>query len=408
MNCKEIDELSEIAKKRGGELISTEYKNNHTKISFRCFHNHIFNIIPRSVKQGRWCPKCKIHNRTEEICRIYFEHIFGSSFPKKRPDWLIGNNGYRIELDGYSPDRMVAFEYNGAQHYKKTSWYGFDDLELARIKQNEIVKISTCKERGITIVIIDYKTRVDKFLYEIKKQLINANYPDIDKLNWTEPSLVSIYTSDVYLNRLRDDLLLNGFILLDTEYRGETAKYIARCNVCGYERKAEPFSLRKNLCKRCSKKERKTIDDARKLAESRDGVCLSENISKNSDILIWKCKDGHIWKASYNNVQKGTWCPIDGERNRKFNSIIGRRERKQDTNKIKLKNVRDFAHKNGFELLSDTYINCDSPLIFQCQNNHQWSIGFRSFKRAVKQGRGCTYCGPHLSKATKYGKSKDQ
>jgi hypothetical protein len=396
----EIKKISEIAKKCGGKLINTNYKNNYDKMCFECFHGHVFKNSANAIKNGRWCPKCNSNNRTEEICRVYFEHIFKSKFLKKRPEWLIGKNGYRIELDGYSEDSMVAFEYNGQQHYKKTFWYNFDNAELERMRINEFIKIEKCKERGIILIIITYKTKICNLISEIKKQLSIFNYPNIDSLDWSEPSLKEIYTSEVYIQKLRKDLLLNGFNLINNDYFGEDYKYTAKCNICGFERKANPWSLRKNGCKRCSGTEKKTIEDCIKLASSHGGFCLSKVYVNNSEPLQWECKCGYIWFASYNSIQAGSWCPKDGEEIRKLSIKSSWENRKLIENIVKFENAKIIAFENGFKLLSENYISCDSPLVFLCKQGHKWCVGLRSFKKAIKQGRGCTQCGPNSIKDT--------
>lgn len=400
MTHKEIEILSEIARKRGGKLLTLNYTNSSTKMQFQCFHGHIFEIVPNSIKQGRWCPSCKKYNRTEAICRVYFEHIFGNKFVKIRPKWLIGNKGNRIELDGYSSDCMVAFEYNGQQHYKKTSWYNFDDNELKRIKENEIIKISKCKEQGVFLVIISYRTKIADFLLEIKRQLIQLNYPGVETLQWTDPSLKSVYTNEVYIEKLKKDLLEKGFSLVDSEYRGETYKYKAICNVCGCERKASPCSLKENSCKRCSEKEKKTIDDARFLAQSRGGECLSDVYVNNYTPLEWKCSCGYVWMTSFNSVQSGNWCPKDGNNQKKLSVKASWDNRRVNENILKLEEARSLANENGLVLVSKEYVSCDAPLVFLCSKKHEWNIGMRAFRRAIKQGRGCTLCGKNSAKDT--------
>ena len=52
-----------------------------------------------------------------------------------------------------------------------------------------------------------------------------------------------------------------------------------------------------------------TIQDMRRLAESRGGKCLSKSYVRQNSKLLWQCKDGHQWKAVPNSIKNGNWCP---------------------------------------------------------------------------------------------------
>ena len=61
-------------------------------------------------------PKWKSENKCKEI----FEKLFvGYKFPKQRPYFL-----NKMELDGYSQRLLLAFEFDGKQHFEqvKTVW----------------------------------------------------------------------------------------------------------------------------------------------------------------------------------------------------------------------------------------------------------------------------------------------
>ncbi|NVM53304.1 MAG: hypothetical protein HWN66_06335 [Candidatus Helarchaeota archaeon] len=50
----------------GGEILSPEYVNNHTKVKCRCVKGHEWEAIPNSIKSGTWCPKCAIRERVRK------------------------------------------------------------------------------------------------------------------------------------------------------------------------------------------------------------------------------------------------------------------------------------------------------------------------------------------------------
>ena len=54
-----INDMQEIAEKRGGKCLSTIYKNNQTKLEWECSKGHKWLAIPANIRNhGKWCPKC--------------------------------------------------------------------------------------------------------------------------------------------------------------------------------------------------------------------------------------------------------------------------------------------------------------------------------------------------------------
>jgi len=59
-----LEKFQDIARERGGECCSPEYKNNHTKLRFRCKNGHEFEATPSAVKnKDNWCPICAGNKR---------------------------------------------------------------------------------------------------------------------------------------------------------------------------------------------------------------------------------------------------------------------------------------------------------------------------------------------------------
>jgi hypothetical protein len=55
---QQLERLKEIAKDRGGQLLSSEWRGRDIPISFRCKERHRFTITPSSVFDKHWCQKC--------------------------------------------------------------------------------------------------------------------------------------------------------------------------------------------------------------------------------------------------------------------------------------------------------------------------------------------------------------
>lgn len=61
-----FDEIKEIAAKRGGKCLSTEYVNNYSKLEFQCVNGHIWEAEPKRIKAGNWCRKCHTMKHRED------------------------------------------------------------------------------------------------------------------------------------------------------------------------------------------------------------------------------------------------------------------------------------------------------------------------------------------------------
>ena len=56
-----IEEMREIAKEHGGECLSDNYINNCTKLLWKCKNGHEWLAAPNGIKLGNWCPICSKH-----------------------------------------------------------------------------------------------------------------------------------------------------------------------------------------------------------------------------------------------------------------------------------------------------------------------------------------------------------
>ena len=78
----------------------------------------------------------------------------------------------------------------------------------------------------------------------------------------------------------------------------------------GHEWMASPNSIRNgSWCPTCTGKKRNTIEDMRAIAKSYKGECLSEKYLGGKEYLNWRCKNGHEWTATPNNIKSHkNWC----------------------------------------------------------------------------------------------------
>ena len=53
-----LQEMQALAKSRGGECLSKEYKNIKTQLKWKCAFGHTWEATPRLHLTGHWCPQC--------------------------------------------------------------------------------------------------------------------------------------------------------------------------------------------------------------------------------------------------------------------------------------------------------------------------------------------------------------
>ncbi len=120
-----------------------------------------------------------------------------------------------------------------------------------------------------------------------------------------------------------------------------------------------------------------TIEEMQKLAEKREGKCLSTKYINVNTKLKWQCKEGHIWEAMPSNIKKGQWCPYCA------------RLHMGDSQRLSIEEMQEIAKNRGGKCLSTKYINAHTKLKWQCKEGHRWEAA----PHGIKSGKWCPYCG---------------
>ena len=316
-----LEDLRKVVESRGGKLISTEYKNVDASYDFECSRGHKFsNRFSKVVNGGQWCPRCNKGSKSEEICRITFEQIFGFDFPKARPKWLRNSRNNQMEIDGYCEELGIGFEYQGTQHFSK-QFYG-TSLEK-RIADDEI-KAKLCQEHGIHLFIIDYKMDYYEFPNQMFQQALRFGI-DVSRFNFAQDiDINKAYIRDDRLPILIEILKKKQITVLSTKWIGVRDKYEFRCDVCGHEWAATGshfFNTRRvGGCQKCSYAavgdiNRLDLDEIHEFAKKHGGVCLSESYGHIKQKYKFRCSRGHEFEDIYNNMKfRDRFCPTCEDR----------------------------------------------------------------------------------------------
>ncbi|WP_299249468.1 hypothetical protein [uncultured Aquimarina sp.] len=251
--------MDKFAHSKGGKCISIFYKNNKQKLTWKCADGHIWEARPNDVISGNsWCNKCNI-NYTEEKCRFILEQLLDVKFPQKFR-FLKGiknslDKNISLDLDGYSSELNVAFEYNGEQHYKYIPHFhrNIDSFEFQK-ERDELKKIA-CNKVGIHLLIIPYTEKRNLPLYINKLLLENNLLPKIS------PKEIDFSIFNPSKQKIKE---LNG------------------------------------------------------IAKLKGGLLISEIYNDPFEKMTWECAKGHLFLRSANEIKNGDcWCQQCNYDNRK-------------------------------------------------------------------------------------------
>lgn len=187
-----ISDCEALALSKGGKIISQTY-SPYESLIWECKHGHQFSSKYNTIKhQQIWCPYCS-SGVGERVCRFVFESLFGVPFTKVRPEWLLNEEGNRLELDGFSDNLKIAFEHNGKQHYSEKYHRG-----TKKLMNDDKLKKEKCLQNGVVLIVvpeipslIKFESCVNFIIDELKKNGVQlpegAIIPNIDSsFRWSE------------------------------------------------------------------------------------------------------------------------------------------------------------------------------------------------------------------------------
>jgi hypothetical protein len=112
---------------------------------------------------------------------------------------------------------------------------------------------------------------------------------------------------------------------------------------------------------------------AKEKAKSLGGECLSNEYIRAKDKLQWKCKRGHIWPATFDNiVNNSKWCPY----------CAGKAP-------LTLTFIKQFANKKGGRCLAAIFSTGRDMAKWQCEKGH---IFCARIQHILNDGSWCPEC----------------
>src|SRR5439155_12273117 len=105
------------------------------------------------------------------------------------------------------------------------------------------------------------------------------------------------------IEELRIVAELRGGECLSKRIEGAGHEYIWRCRM-GHTFRAVLMSIvhQESWCPTCNKVARGTLKRMRDVARARGGECLSVRYVSSTSELLWRCREGHEWRAKPGRV----------------------------------------------------------------------------------------------------------
>lgn len=307
--CRSIDDIQQIAKKRGGDCLSLKFQKTTDKLWWKCGSGHSWKASVASILRGSWCPTCRNYY-TEEKCRFIIESLTGERFPKTRTrvreEDLFAKY---MELDGYCKLLNTAFEHHGIQHYKRVKRFHKNPRDFENQKLKDLRKIEICAKQGIHLIVIPYMISCmgDAVLIDFLKK--NLQCDSNGNINFENFKIKSRLETLQEIAKRKDGKCLND------SYSGPHFRMKWEC-AKGHQWRATAASVKNNKtwCPVCGKiqsgknRRKYTLKSLQSLAEEKGGKCLSSSYSTTTDRVKWECRSGHQWESIAMSVIKGSWC----------------------------------------------------------------------------------------------------
>lgn len=163
-----VEELEEV--NPNIEVLGS-YTGTHRKIKCRCkLDNTIWYGYPANLlNKSAGCPTCNISNGEREMISILEKLNIKYVQQYSIPGCIYER---KLKFDAFDIENIVAFEYNGEQHYRPVDFASkgekWANQQFELTKNRDAAKIEYCKNHKIPIIIIPYweKDNMESFIIE--------------------------------------------------------------------------------------------------------------------------------------------------------------------------------------------------------------------------------------------------
>ncbi len=234
------------------------------------------------------------------------------------------------------------------------------------------------KERGGKCLSETYVNQQTELLWECAKgHQWEATPKCIKRGHWCHYCGGSTKLTIEEMQRIAEE---RGGKCLSETYVNQKTKLLWECAE-GHQWEATPDSIKRGRwCRKCAGLEKGTIEEMQRIAVGRGGKCLSNIYTDSSTKLLWECAKGHQWEATPGSVKSGSWCQQCSY------------EKCGEALRLTIAEMQQIATERGGKCLSETYVNSQTKLLWQCAEGHQWS----ATPGNIKNGSWCSECSTGL------------
>jgi len=376
-----IEEMHTLAKKRGGKCLSTKYVNFSTKLKWKCARGHTWKAKPYEIKEGKWCLKCYHLDQ-----RLTIEEMH--TLAKKR-------GGKCLSTKYVNTDTKLKWQcseghtwYAIPSSIKQGSWCAKCRLSLGEeICRTTFEALFAKKFRKIKPVWLKgdkgFRLELDGYNRELNMAFEYHGAQHFKPTSFglrSKDKVIEKFTTQKERDNLKKKLCKkNNVSLFIITHLDDLKKlpHIIKNKCKSLKINIDTINFNKEInFDNVYKIKKHKLQIYQKIAKERGGKCLSTNYVNTSTKLKWQCSEGHIWEVRPDMVRRGSWCA------------------KCATNKQRgtIEEMHTLAKERGGKCLSTNYVNTKSKLKWQCSEGHTWYAEPNN----IKQGTWCPICSRKL------------
>lgn len=368
-----LNEMRQLAERRGGKCLSQVYINNKTKLLWECAQGHQWEASPFSVKvKGHWCPLCgRLKQAAARRLDIEEMHQLAKH-----------HGGKCLSKEYVNVNTKLLWECEQGHQWearpsdiKRGQWCPYC-AGIIKGTLEDMQQLAT--RRGGKCLSKEYINTDTKLLWECKQgHQWTATPSGIKRGNWCPYCAGTVKLTIEDMQQIAER---RGGRCLSPTYINTRTELLWQC-AQGHQWETTPKSImRGTWCPHCAGRKKSTIQEMQQIAKRRGGYCLSTTYKTRRTKLIWQCAQGHLWKATPHSIMHGSWCP----------HCTGVR-------KGTIEEMQRIAEGRGGRCLSPAYTNSKTKLVWQCAQEHQWE----ATPSNIKRGHWCPHCARSKRKGTR-------
>ncbi|MDH2363777.1 HNH endonuclease [Priestia megaterium] len=424
------EEVKAFFQNQGCTLLATEYLGAHKKVEYICICGNRSSIQFRSFEKGQRC--CGSNRITYEDIKTHFENqgctllvkenvsmqdevdylcTFGKKHTVKVKYFKNGTRCNCEHLKKMQEKAEALFAENGCTllgTYENSATpmeYICICGKRSRISYNNFKKGKNCRECGFKklsnmnrkYTTEDVQNHLKQFGYTLTGEYVDSitKFTFLCPNNHHHSMSYQAFKQGVRCERcLRDYIGEDRRLTIEEVDRRITEAGMSRIGeynnshspirvicVCGEEcEMLLPGITKGNLCKKCGQKKlqqfaisrRKSIQEVKNIFEEKGCILLSEKYVNYDTELDYICHCGSKAQNSFGRFLKANGC----------------HECSKNT-KPDFSEFSDTARKEGYKVLSESYVDAKTKIQVECPKGHKYGVLFRSF---VSSGKRCKEC----------------